>query len=395
MIATRRLSVARKQSTEMWVHGDSVIAAAGDRVKPLMRATLCLIVSLTSIGTSAFAFEPTLLAPGPSCDGHAPPSQFGHPSCYDDRQTRCHECDSVGTLGGSLGYKPHGGSKCFFGFGCIDAQCAPPRVWTLCSICRPHQREKVCEWDQLRLRPWFYQPAWKVTGDIYSDFRYFYSPRSFTLLSLGVGLHAVLANTTLDQDFQDSVQRNLGDPDALAIGRHLGNYAIMVPSVVGLWALGECLAQQPACRVQCIGRALNDWGAQTARALFVGAMTTGSLQVLIGASRPNENRGSRWRPFDDDNGVSGHALVGAVPFLVAASRTENRLLCGAFVFASGISAASRVYEDKHYLSQAMLGWWIAYLSVRATLATNYDQYQYRVVPISPSGYIGFAVECRR
>ncbi len=119
------------------------------------------------------------------------------------------------------------------------------------------------------------------------------------------------------------------------------------------------------------------------------------LQVLIGASRPKEFRGSKWRPFEDTNGVSGHALVGAVPFLVAAKHSDNRLLRSALVFGSGIAGYSRIYEDKHYLSQALLGWWIAHLAVEATDLTNRSSVQYRLVPIGHQGYAGVGIEFRR
>ena len=373
----------------------SLVARSLCSVKLLPHSTSILALLFVLVGGQASARE-TVFGHRRLC-GHLEGSTvLEHPFHCNDCETHVRGCDQYQPLGESPIHRRRWRcTRCFFGFGRPDTDFIAPRVWTLTRLCRPHHTKQICERDELLLGDWFYQPAWRVTGDIYSDFNHFYSPRGITLLSVGIGVHAVLANTSLDQDFQNSVQRNIGDPDALAIGRHLGNFGIVIPSVVSLWALGECLSQQPTCREQCIGRALNDWGAQTARALFVGATATGLLQVIIGASRPNEERGSRWRPFDDDNGVSGHALVGAVPFLVAASRTENRLLCGAFVVASGISAASRVYEDKHYLSQALLGWWIACLSVEATIATNYDRYQYRIVPISPSGHVGFAVELRR
>ena len=79
--------------------------------------------------------------------------------------------------------------------------------------------------------------------------------------------------------------------------------------------------------------------------MLVGAPATGVLQVAIGASRPSETAaGSRWRPFHDNNGVSGHAFVGAVPFLAAAKYTDNRLLQVALIAASTVTASSRIAE---------------------------------------------------
>jgi len=287
-------------------------------------------------------------------------------------------------------------AKCRFGFGCYDTDFVPPRTWTIRHISRPHQPKQFCETDELLLDDCYYQPAWRVAGDIYSDFHKFYSHRGLGLLSIGIGAHAIIANTNLDEQFRESVQSHaVSDPDAFSFGRRLGAVSVVIPTVVALWSLGECLEQEPSKNRRCLGRKLNAWGAQTARALFVGATATGVLQVVIGASRPSEDRGSKWRPFADANGVSGHALVGAVPFLVAAKYTDSLAMKSGLIFASGLTAYSRVYEDKHYLSQALLGLWIAHLAVESTVLTNQAPQQYRWVPITRDGYTGVGVEFRR
>jgi membrane-associated phospholipid phosphatase len=86
------------------------------------------------------------------------------------------------------------------------------------------------------------------------------------------------------------------------------------------------------------------------------------LQNAIGASRPDEDD-SRWRPFEDTNGVSGHSFMGAVPFITAAEMAENPYIRYSLYLGSMLCGWSRINDDRHYLSQAALGWWIAYLSV--------------------------------
>jgi len=85
-------------------------------------------------------------------------------------------------------------------------------------------------------------------------------------------------------------------------------------------------------------------------------------QHAIGASRPDEDD-SRWRPFEDNNGVSGHSFMGAVPFIAAAKMAENPSIRYSLYLGSMLCGWSRINDDRHYLSQAALGWWIAYLSV--------------------------------
>ena len=45
--------------------------------------------------------------------------------------------------------------------------------------------------------------------------------------------------------------------------------------------------------------------------------------MATGASRPADGQGSHWHMFNDNNGVSGHAFIGAIPFLAAAEMVER------------------------------------------------------------------------
>lgn len=122
---------------------------------------------------------------------------------------------------------------------------------------------------------------------------------------------------------------------------------------------------------------LSRWGNTATRAYLVGLPPMWLSQRLTGASRPSENRGtsaftsSRWTPIKDAHGVSGHAFVGAVPFLALSANypDEPWIKYPAYV-ASTVAALSRVNDDKHYLSQAFLGWYFAYEAVNAVTETN-------------------------
>jgi hypothetical protein len=254
---------------------------------------------------------------------------------------------------------------------------------------------RVVERRELLFDDHFYRPIWRLSGDIYRDHKHFYSADTMSLLGLAVGLHAVLANTPLDEEFRDAVQRNAQHhPDALAIGQYVGETWIVLPGIAAIWGLDEVLERSCSWRHPC-GRCVGDWARQSGRAFIVGAPITGVLQVVIGASRPGESSaGSRWKPFDDNNGASGHAFVGAVPFLIAAKQVDNPLLKSTLLLGSGFTALSRIYEDKHYLSQAFLGYWIAYLAVEATHKTESSAFQYRLVPLGLNGQFGLGLELR-
>ena len=83
-----------------------------------------------------------------------------------------------------------------------------------------------------------------------------------------------------------------------------------------------------------------------------------------------------------------------MPFLTAASMTENRLLRGALFVASGWTAWSRINDDQHYLSQALLGWYFAYQAVRAVNHTEWEERRVHLAPfVHPEGN-GLALHIR-
>jgi hypothetical protein len=120
-----------------------------------------------------------------------------------------------------------------------------------------------------------------------------------------------------------------------------------------------------------------------------------ALQQVIGASRPGEaESGSHWEPFHDDNGVSGHSFMGAVPFITAAHMTKNPWLRGGLYLGSGMAGLSRINDNHHYASQAALGWWMAYLAARCVNPTERDAFLQPVVQTTPGGFTGLSFETR-
>jgi membrane-associated phospholipid phosphatase len=114
---------------------------------------------------------------------------------------------------------------------------------------------------------------------------------------------------------------------------------------------------------------LGDFTDRAFRGYLVGAPALLAFQSLLGAGRP-DGGSSRWQPFRRHNAVSGHTYVGAVPFITAAQMTDKPYVKGLFYTLSTFCAWSRVNDDAHYLSQALLGWYLAYLSVRAVTTTE-------------------------
>ncbi len=119
---------------------------------------------------------------------------------------------------------------------------------------------------------------------------------------------------------------------------------------------------------------IGEWGQRCLRATLVGVPPLLILQRGLGASRPDEND-SHWRPFNDSNGVSGHNFMGAVPFIVAAKMTDKPYLKYPLYMASTLCGLSRINDDKHYFSQIVLGWWLAYLAADSVFKTEKEKEQ--------------------
>ena len=113
--------------------------------------------------------------------------------------------------------------------------------------------------------------------------------------------------------------------------------------------------------------AFSRWGRQNFEAMVVGLPTLWTLQRGLGANRPSsDDADPRWRPLAADNAASGHAFIGAVPWLTLARRARGRALPPLAGAASVLTGWSRLNDRKHYLSQVVLGWTIAYNAVAAT-----------------------------
>lgn len=212
------------------------------------------------------------------------------------------------------------------------------------------------------------------------DFRNNYTGHNLCGLGLALAIAAPLANTQADENFHRWYQKNVRSSTTRAwskVGNKLGEHWVTVPFFVGAAVVGKLGEDYQCCPV------VGTWGTRSIRALIVGSPAVGALQYGLGAGRPGErDNASFWRPFNDKNSVAGHGFVGAVPFLAAASMTEYRPLRALFFAGSFWTCWSRIDTDSHYLSQAILGWSIAYLATRSVAQTDREWMQrVEVVPL--------------
>lgn len=227
---------------------------------------------------------------------------------------------------------------------------------------------------------------------VVNDYREFYSVNRLKRMGITLGAGAVMAHTNTDQLFQKWYQTEIrtgGTDDFSRAAKHFGEYRYLLPATLATALIDNIFEGTVYNRT--VGR----WGKRAMRAYLLGTPVLWASQSLTGASRPEEHRGSNWRPFQDVNGVSGHAYVGAVPFLVMAGMADkNRVLKTLFYAASTMTAFSRINDDAHYFSQAALGWYLAWEAADTVLDRENREKSYAVRPMAVEDGYGISVGMR-
>jgi len=223
---------------------------------------------------------------------------------------------------------------------------------------------------------------------IANDYSHFYSKDRLTRLGIGFLTMGIMANTNIDKNtqnwYQDKIRNKKTDKYSKTAklfgeGKYLLPLSILANSVSYLDSDSE------------IGK----WGLNSARAFAVGLPAMWAMQNITGASRPRESNGSKWKPFNDNNGVSGHSFVGAVPFLTLARMNENNKKIQYVSYAaSALAAWSRINDNAHYVSQAILGWYMAYESVGAVFDTNENNKNFSITPVFGKDFYGISFIAR-
>jgi len=204
-----------------------------------------------------------------------------------------------------------------------------------------------------------------------SDSKYiFTSPlrlRKSDILPLSAILLGTCGLMVLDEDIRCSLQDSDSKSwdEILSFSRQFGDGRATL-SIAGIFYLG--------------GKIFNDEKSQeTAISAFESFIISGlicsSLKVLAGRSRPyrEEGSGKFYGPTFDNSKLSlpsGHATVAFSLASVIASEYDNFLVdISAYTIAS-LAAFSRVYDDRHWTSDVVLGAIIGTVVGRAIVYQN-------------------------
>ncbi|MCA9043840.1 MAG: phosphatase PAP2 family protein [Planctomycetaceae bacterium] len=224
--------------------------------------------------------------------------------------------------------------------------------------------------------------------DLGSDFRNLYSLETLQPFVIVTGAAALMANTNFDGSFDRHYESLRISPtnDFVGTVKSFGDGGRMLPIYGGAMVLHWIVPPDS------VFAPVGDWGDRTMRAFVVGAPALVGMQLLTGGSRPEEGN-SHWHPFNDNNGASGHAFMGALPFMAAAEMTDHRGVKLGLYTASALTGWSRVNDRDHYLSQVVLGWTIAYLATRSVSQTEGEN-GFQMIPIASPEFTGAIFQVR-
>lgn len=219
----------------------------------------------------------------------------------------------------------------------------------------------------------------RLTDDSLEDFRQYYDPESLGDLLIPLAIAGTLAGSNADHYVRQRIQQDFRDDtsdDISSVFLDVGDLAhnkISLPIyALVMWGSGysgDATNDTPAAR----------WASRSLRANILGGTQAWVLTYMLGSHRPRTGT-SDWQPWNDNDGVSGHSFYGAVPFLTAAHMSENAGWKATWITLSTLPAFSRLNDDQHYLSQAVMGWSIAWLSTR-TIARDEPASDFTVMPM--------------
>lgn len=192
-----------------------------------------------------------------------------------------------------------------------------------------------------------------------------------------LGSSAVLAHSSADESIRHTWQNHV---HSNTLGNHAKKLSLirkegtlLIPFYIGLYGISNWLPPTAGFPTQ-------RFSEQALRILALGAPLQIGLTHAIGGDRPCNSSRAKWHPFQANRGVSGHAFFGAVPILALSNTVSHPYLKHTLTLLSVLPALGRIEEDKHYFSQVLLGWGLAYQAARFLQQNDPNSIAVQVVP---------------
>jgi len=230
------------------------------------------------------------------------------------------------------------------------------------------------------------QRASYLPDAVWHDYKNFYSHENAQSLAIAFGSAGMSANSMMDRDIQEWYRHRAASEwthGYAKITENLGNGMLVVPAMAA--ASGLSFASDEGA-LGTVGQ----WGERSLRAYAVGGPFLLLSQEAVGGERPKDGD-SYWRPFNNCHGVSGHAFIGAVPFITIAEMTDSAPIKVVSYAGSAAVAWARMDRDAHFFSQVFIGWYIAKCSVDSVFRTELRPKPIELVPILDDRTAGAAL----
>lgn len=227
---------------------------------------------------------------------------------------------------------------------------------------------------------------------LWKDQQNLYDLDTIAPFAIAVGGAAIIANSGIDREFAEDYQEHIfndGTDKASSWVKWMGDGRYTLP------ILGVATALSIYVPEDDVWGPVGSWGQRSLRATATGALPLWVMQRVIGSGRPGlDDNNYSWAFWDHHNGVSGHTFISAVPFITAARMVENPWAKAGLYLGSTLTGWSRINDHDHYLSQVLLGWFLAYLSVDAIFDTDAQAVGWHLVSIPAHHGQGVGLEYR-
>lgn len=202
-------------------------------------------------------------------------------------------------------------------------------------------------------------------SDSICDYSIHYGKENLLLTGGTLLVGGILANTRMDREVHRTVQNRIRSRGSNGFFKPFESIGKFMYLRIYIWTLvlGNLLNFQQSP----VGDTIFEWAYRSFRSMLLVSPQITFLRHILGGGRygARHYKDSRWRFLKKGRAsCSGHTFNGALPLLTASVMSEDPIFRYGFFALSFLPAISRINDDQHYLSQVMMGWVLAYLSVR-------------------------------